>query len=282
MAKNLKLSLDGDAFAVLKEDFDLALGRVLGEMEMRKSDEATITLKLDISLTPSSVNCGGEIKDITKPAFAHQITSVIQVKDKVTGKMKGEFAMVWDDDEKGYVLRKIDNGQLNLFDEEDRDAIDVEYTEAPALPIPSDKYDPASDISIPFGYLCQFTGKYMSVTEDNGVYKVRDSDENVILSSGFVDDSPFYCPAGKLKDHEGHSIICVGYGQDGIVNVSIECEDCGVVLFSLDAPDLTEEETPLSEEEQAEAMDAAAEVVDAVNDAEEGPGESMEYDEPEE
>lgn len=37
-----------------------------------------------------------------------------------------------------------------------------------------------------------------------------------------------------LKSHIGHKVVVVGYGQDEIVNVSIECEDCNEVLYSID------------------------------------------------
>ena len=67
-----------------------------------------------------------------------------------------------------------------------------------------------------------------------------------------------------------HDIICVGYGEDEIVNISIECENCNEVLFSLDAPgygadeDGAEDETgdyeydaPETEEPQEELIDVA-------------------------
>lgn len=37
-----------------------------------------------------------------------------------------------------------------------------------------------------------------------------------------------------LKAHIGHNVVVVGYGQDEIANVSIECEDCNEVLYSID------------------------------------------------
>lgn len=39
-----------------------------------------------------------------------------------------------------------------------------------------------------------------------------------------------------LAAHVGHSIACVTYGGDGVTwNVSLECEDCHVVLLDFDA-----------------------------------------------
>lgn len=40
----------------------------------------------------------------------------------------------------------------------------------------------------------------------------------------------------KLVDHIGHKIVCVAYGED-TDNVSVECEDCDVVLVDADRPE---------------------------------------------
>ena len=38
----------------------------------------------------------------------------------------------------------------------------------------------------------------------------------------------------EMRGHIGHNIVCVRYGQDDeCVNVAIECETCGEVLFDL-------------------------------------------------
>lgn len=34
----------------------------------------------------------------------------------------------------------------------------------------------------------------------------------------------------ELKGHIGHDVVVVGYGQDEVKNVAIECETCGCVL----------------------------------------------------
>lgn len=42
----------------------------------------------------------------------------------------------------------------------------------------------------------------------------------------------------QLRQHVGHHIVCVEYGNDdaGVVNVALECEDCGEVLLDFDKP----------------------------------------------
>lgn len=96
--------------------------------------------------------------------------------------------------------------------------------------------DPAHDPSKPFGWLRQFIGEAMHVTEAMGNFTVRTYGNKVVLSSATSRDNPFYCPREKLEPHVGHSIACVGYGESEIVNISIECDDCNEMLFSIDAP----------------------------------------------
>ncbi len=293
MSKDMILSLNGDTFQTLKNDFDTILARTIGNMTMKGADEATITLKLSVSLEKSSVGTMSGVQDVTKPSFKHDISSVMQVKDKMTGQFKGEYGMIWDEDEERWVLRKIDNGQMNLFDDEGQ-VIDADYTEVPALPEATgdaeeteESGEAENNTDTPFGWLCQFIGEDLHITEAMGNYTVRTDSNKVVLSSATSPDSPFYCSAEKLAPHVGHQVVCAGYGQDHIVNVSIECEDCSQVLYDLDAPEETEEadEAPLTEEETAEAMDAAAEVVEGIDEAEEGPAEEetgYDYDSPEE
>lgn len=46
----------------------------------------------------------------------------------------------------------------------------------------------------------------------------------------------------KLKDHIGHNIVCVAYGDiENPVDICIECEDCDCVLVSAEDFDVEEE-----------------------------------------
>lgn len=268
-----KLSLDGNTFAILKEQFDKILNRTVGNMEMKGADVAVITLKLNVSLEKSSVSVGDYIKEVTKPTFKHDISSVMQVKDKVSGQTTDDYALVWDENERKYVLRKIENGQMSFDDfnangypiydadhhevpeteegtrglpeaTESEDAADDEDTSDEADDAVSDasgefsdgSVDPAHDPTTPFGWLRQFIGESMNVTEAMGNYTVRTQSNKVVLSSATGSENPFYCPAEKLSPHVGHTVVCVGHGGEKIFNISIECEDCTEVLFDINAP----------------------------------------------
>ena len=284
-ANDLSLSLKSETFSALTEDFDSILARTIGNMEMKGAEEATVTLKLGISLEKSSMNSPSGLQEITKPSFKHDISSVMQVKDKKSGALTGDYELVWDAAEGKYVMRRIDNGQVSIFDSAQTagDVIDADYTALPegqrGLPEASQsgeeaedtsdagdaenaKPDPANesanasdDTSTPFGWLKQFNGMDLRVTEAMGNYTVRTAENKVVLSSATSETSPFYCPAEKLAAHVGHKVSCVGYGDENgvVVNVSVECEDCNEVLFELTAPgvvEMTDEEIATSVDEE--------------------------------
>lgn len=283
-ANDMSLSLKSDTFSALKEDFDSILARTIGNMEMKGAEEATVTLKLSISLEKSSVNGPNGLQDITKPSFKHDISSVMQVKDKKSGALTGDYELVWDDGEGKYVMRRIDNGQVSIFDAPaSGEVIEAEYTALPegqrGLPEGSqsdedgeeteDKEstentepdaasgsDSHSDAApTPFEWLKQFVGQEMRVTEAMGNYTVRTPENKVVLSSAASNSSPFYCPAERLEGHVGHKVSCVGYGDESgtIVNVSIECEDCDAVLFDITESDLEDDGSGDYEYEAPEA-----------------------------
>lgn len=236
-----------------------------------------ITLTLD-SAPDFSVAGGQQTRSITKPKFDHTVSAVIQKKEKKTGTLSGNYELVWDRESCCYVMRPIDNGQVSMFDkQEENDGQDEETAPAnalpapplPALPGPSGKvidadYEVIEDQSAEggekdggepedgsdgrhadpkalFEYMKQFVGAEMKVLESMGNYTVRTLDNKVVLSSACQPTDRFYCSPEKLAPHVGHAVICVGYGQNKIVNISIECEDCNEVLFDMDAPEETEE-----------------------------------------
>lgn len=240
----MELSLNGDTFAALKEDFDSILAQTLGNMESKGADEAVITLKLGVSLEKQSFVRNEEPEELTKPSFKHDISSVMQVKNKKSGSLSGDYELVWDEDEQKYVMRKITNGQLTLFDEDGETIEQYQeeetYDAEPArLVAPSD--DGVSEDRAAFDWLAQFVDKKMTITEAMGNYTVRTDDGKVVLTSASAPDSVFHCDAEILAKHIDHSIVCVGYGGDELYQITIECEDCLETLFSLRLEGIDEE-----------------------------------------
>lgn len=276
---DLILSLNEDTFSSLKKDFDTILNRTIGNMEMKGASDATITLKLTVSLDKRSMTVGDSVQEFNRPTFKHDINSVMQIKDKATGQLGGEYAMVWDSEEERFVLRQFTGGQTSMFDD-DYESVEEEWgsfadmpDDSRALPAPTEAESEAQeesdnlDTSTPFGWLNQFIGESLVVTEAMGNYTVRTKDNRVVLSSATAEENPFYCSAETLAPHVGHNVVCVGYGDDDITNVSIECEDCSAVLFDIDAPAAPEEEE--TDETTAEPDSIEGEGEEAVLDYEE-------------
>lgn len=138
MCKNdMNLSLNSDTFSILKDQFDKVLNRTVGNMQMKGADDAVVTLKLSIGLDTESRSTPDGNKDFVIPTFKHDISSVMQVKDKVSGQLVGDYQLVWDEDEQRYVMRTIDNGQTSLYDDEPGDYIETDYVELPATERPA-------------------------------------------------------------------------------------------------------------------------------------------------
>lgn len=290
-SKDMNLSLDGDTFSILKGQFDSVLARTIGNMQMKGADDATITLKLSIGLEKENRSTANGNIEATIPKFKHDISSVLQVKDKVSGELVGDYQLIWDEYEKKYVMRKIDNGQTTMLDDEPNGKfVDADYQfvdELPGdqqgplgLPEPAEngeeslEPDDTADLDgsepdaaeenaeepegtyadessekpdryderTPFGWLAQFVGEEMRVTEAMGNYTVRTTANKVVLSSATDPSNPFYCDRDKLSEHVGHKLICAGYGKEELTVISIQCSGCAAALFTLVAPGATEEE----------------------------------------
>lgn len=127
----LTLNINSNAFQAMKDDFDKVLKRTLGNMQVKESDEATLTLKLNISLTEMDVPdfdsaYPNAMRKIHKPRFDHKVSSVMQIKTEESGHLKGEYELVWDEDAQDFVMKPIDDGQRTLFDD---DIINANYTD---------------------------------------------------------------------------------------------------------------------------------------------------------
>lgn len=149
MYKNDKeLTLNAETFTSLKADFDSILNRTIGNMEMKGADEATVTLKLSIKLDKTTTYMENGALDVTRPSFKHDVSSVMQVKDKKSGQLNEEMALVFDEESGSYLLRPITNGQMSfgtdghiydsngeVVDAEFRDVNETEVIKGSAVPL---------------------------------------------------------------------------------------------------------------------------------------------------
>jgi hypothetical protein len=121
------LSLDGDAFALMKNSFNRMLTNMLKTMQSKEVEEGSITLKLDVTLASEIVPIdaeGKKTRTATKPVFEHKIVVNVPLKGEAKGEAGGEgYELIYDPETKEYVMKKITGPQLDFLDklEEDKE-----------------------------------------------------------------------------------------------------------------------------------------------------------------
>lgn len=157
MDSTYTLSLNGETFNNLKMDFEQMLQNLLTEMKKRGSQDGSLTIKMNVTLTPGQARdfqsaADGAMRDITKPLFTHKMSTVMQLKDERNGQQGGNCELVWDEEIGEWVMKEIDNGQTSIFDHENG-VYDADFYEAeqevmdapPGLPEPVENALPAAD-----------------------------------------------------------------------------------------------------------------------------------------
>lgn len=296
--KVFPLSLNGDAFNALKSDFDQILRQLLTEMDEWDSEDADITIKVHVKREKDRArdmlaNGYDAERDIIKPTFKHEVSSVMQAKNKKGGTLGGNYELVWDRDAHQYIMREIENGQMSMFNDEDQQ----QDNGRPALPAPDNAIDAAfteianeggvetdaelkCTVSIKaveegaYEYFKQFVGAALSVVEAGGEFGVRTEDGKVVVASSFAEDDTFYCERDALADAVGIPVVCSVCNFDGREFMAVMVEEDMRVLFGI----------YVKEEEPEEANDVTEAPDDEVceDDGKDDSDDDYQYDEPEE
>ena len=114
------LTLESEAFAGLKRDFDVLLERTLSAMRQKDGQRAELKLSLKITLMEGFIDAEeeGSMREVVMPKFEHKISTVLQYKDELSGILGGsEFELAWDEATGTWAIRPIDDKQMSLFDE---------------------------------------------------------------------------------------------------------------------------------------------------------------------
>lgn len=106
-----ELHLKGDAFAGLRTDFNQLLRDILQNMEHYETEDAQMTVKLDISLIKSMTE---DYREIVKPQFKHKITTVMKLQNDKSGFLDGDYELVWDKDKGDYVMIALGGEQVSI------------------------------------------------------------------------------------------------------------------------------------------------------------------------
>lgn len=117
MAKNdvvetMDLTMEGELFDELRRNFNIIIQRLIKNMSDTESDEAKISIAIDVKLDTEFIpeykdrkQNGG--RDIKKPTFKHKVTSSMTFKDEESGVRNTEMEVVWDDEQHMYVLKPV-------------------------------------------------------------------------------------------------------------------------------------------------------------------------------
>ena len=219
MQENKVLSLNGDAFSELKEDFDSILDKTLSNMQEKNADSATITIKLGIELSSEIVSDAnhpeGDLK--VKPTFKHDVSSVMQIKAKRSGILSGENELLYNKETNEYILVPIDDGQITFFENREN-----------TMPKPVS----------PFERLLPYVGRDMYIQKTDFGYCLFCEDECVITYYE-PNESPLYLPQDLLYIHSDEGLECVLVEKDGVRSIQIVGIESDVVLVSVFENDIS-------------------------------------------
>lgn len=122
--KPIKLTLDSEAFNAFKQDFHMLLNRTLATMQQKEVEEASISVKFDISLqTLANPNVdapdSSTERDVVVPMFKHKVTAAMKIKSEKSGFVGGpDYELVWDKQNQAWLMKPIKDGQISTFDDD--------------------------------------------------------------------------------------------------------------------------------------------------------------------
>lgn len=119
------MNINNEVFAKMRTDFDIILNSTLKKMTGKGDDEATLTIKLVLTLDhedgyDSDSQCEDDAHDVIKPSVQHKITSVLTTKSNTSGETKGDEALYWDKESGMYVTRPFLGAQTSMFDKNEK------------------------------------------------------------------------------------------------------------------------------------------------------------------
>lgn len=133
------LFIEDETFADARANINVMLQRTFRNMIDSDSDEGSITLKIDIKMTKETVEdhsagSDGRPREVVLPQFSHKVSSAVQLKDEIKGASNPQMEIVWDDEQKKFVLKYVSNTtQRSIFD----DDMNQPQENVKALPGPS-------------------------------------------------------------------------------------------------------------------------------------------------
>ena len=119
MKDEMIMSIRQDAFIDMCCSFDNVLAAVLKKMKIRDSDQATITLKVDIKLTDLRTvdSRSGEIMHVKNPTISYKVNHKLGYKSDSgeEGQISREDSYLTFEDGR-WIIKPVEDGQMTIDD----------------------------------------------------------------------------------------------------------------------------------------------------------------------
>ena len=120
MKNDMLMSIGADAFAEVRWSFDRILNTVLKKMKIRDSDQAAITLAVDIKLenVRTANTETGEILNVKNPRITYKVSHKLTYKneDSESGEIQQADSFLVCGKDGQWMIRQIEDGQMEMQD----------------------------------------------------------------------------------------------------------------------------------------------------------------------
>lgn len=121
MSKTITMS--SATLANLKADMDDIISKTLSSMQATHCGEATVSVKLKISLEKRAIVNEAEYREAISPKFEHTVSTSIQIKDQKKGSTSGDYELYRNPENGQWCIKDI-KSQLSMFEESVADDLD--------------------------------------------------------------------------------------------------------------------------------------------------------------
>ncbi|MCD8294914.1 MAG: hypothetical protein LUE27_06720 [Clostridia bacterium] len=213
-----QLSINNDMFAPLREQFDEMLNQTIANMMLKGTLEGSMSIKVNIGIVQDFVQTEDGTKEVLKPVFEHDISSLVQVKERAKGSTEDDYELVKNVTSDKWEVKRLSQ-QVSMFDNKEE-----EVTEPSSL----------------FKDFMPYIGDDMTVIHsDDGGYEIMDTSavRPAIIASARLDGKVTGLVGLKpeeLAPYLDMPLTIVGNTDNGVdyTELSLVCEEDGAVFVN--------------------------------------------------
>lgn len=114
---NTNITIESGLFTELRSAFNGVLERTLASMREKNTDEAEMTIKVNIALEdlPEFYDFEDDTtKQVLLPQFKHKVSSIMKIKDETSGRNEGGFIIEFDKESGEFHLSHLEDPQFDI------------------------------------------------------------------------------------------------------------------------------------------------------------------------